>query len=135
MCERFYSKSRASFLSAAAILCAAAIGMVIASTQLSSGAGVTPTGDAAPAPSFAAACAKADLELITAIEKYENTDLNATPVLVDAATLQQFARTTCAGGDVTDALAVYRTAVRQLDIIYAELERVGRILRAARPDR
>jgi hypothetical protein len=135
MYDLLFSKTRTSFLAAVAILSATAIGLVIATTQLSSGAGLAPAADTAAPRSFAAACAKADLELIISMERYENTELNASPLLVDSATLLQFARTICATGSVRDALTVYRTAIRQLDTTYAELERIRNILKIARPDR
>jgi hypothetical protein len=66
-------------------------------------------------------CAKADLKLLLTIEGYEDGDLNASPTLIDAATLLQFARKTCAGGDVANALTIYTTATRQLDTAAREL--------------
>ena len=124
-----FLKSKAKFLVAAAALSALVIGAAVAGTSFAQNA--PKSGEAA----FTLACARADLELFTAIEKFENTELYASPSLINAATSLQNARIACAGGDVTSGLTIYNSAIRELHATYAELEAGKKILRAERIDR
>jgi len=114
-------------------LYAAMIGLVMAGAQSALATNVRNSDRVAEsaAPKFDAACAKADLELLATIEKYEDGVLNASPTLMDAAILLQFARTTCANGDVDTARTIYESAIHQLDVAAGEdsaasIARVGK---------
>jgi hypothetical protein len=66
-------------------------------------------------------CVKMDLEVFAMIEKYETRELDGAAILVDVATLIEFARSTCANGDITTARVIYRSAMQQLDAAVREL--------------
>jgi hypothetical protein len=90
------------------------IGLMMAVAQPSLAVNLPQMNKLAENTSVAAACTTRDLELQALMERHENGDLNATPTLLDIATLLQFARMTCATGDIASALTIYKSAMRQL---------------------
>jgi hypothetical protein len=62
-----------------------------------------------------------DLKVFAIIEKHETKELDGAAVLIDVATLIDFARATCADDDLITARMIYRSAMQQLDAAIREL--------------
>ena len=66
-------------------------------------------------------CTRQELKIWALIEKRENEELQASSMLVDAATLLQDAHAMCARGDVRSALTIYQTMLQDLESHLHEL--------------